>query len=116
MPAGQYNITVEQGATFKRTFAWNNHDGSPVSITGCSARMQIREKVDSSTALITISTGSEGGISMVEPNLIEVEITPTQTSSLKFEKGSYDLKLTQPDGTVVRLIEGRVNLSLAVTR
>ena len=46
MAAGLYDITIEQGATFQMNLTWKDSTGSPVNITGYTARMQVRENYE----------------------------------------------------------------------
>ena len=43
MAAAQYDILIEQGATFSRTFVWKDSSEVAVDLTGYTARMQIRK-------------------------------------------------------------------------
>jgi hypothetical protein len=63
--AGEYDITVEQGAGFMLPFRYEAPEGSPVDFTGSTARMQARTKFGAdvlfelSTADDTITLSSE---------------------------------------------------------
>jgi hypothetical protein len=49
--AGVLHITIEQGATFDPVMTWKDENGVAINLTGYTARMQIREDVDSATTL-----------------------------------------------------------------
>ena len=48
MAAGIYNFTIEQGATFTRTFKYKDSEGNPIDLVsgdGFTARMEIKDKI-----------------------------------------------------------------------
>ena len=116
MSASIYHLNIEQGATFTRTITWKDSTGAPVNLTGYTARMQIRERVESSTALVSLTSSSGitlGGVA----GTIVITITSTQTDSLpNMKKGVYDLELVSSGGVVTRLLQGEVVVSPQVTR
>ena len=40
--AAVYDITIEQGATFRLSLVWKDSSNVPVNLTGYTARMQVR--------------------------------------------------------------------------
>ena len=40
----RHNIRIEQGATWRLEVGWEDESGSPIDLTGWSARMQVREE------------------------------------------------------------------------
>lgn len=109
------NLTVYQGATFKRTWAvTSEEDGSPYNLTAWTARMQIRAKKKSEDYLLNLTT-ENGGI-IIEVTVEEsIYMSPEQTAELS-SSGVYDLELVDPQGEVIRIMEGSVTLSTEVTR
>jgi hypothetical protein len=122
MSAGSYNLEIEQGATLSKPIVVQNEDGSGVDLTGFTARLQARKTEASPDVLFELSTAN-GGIEITvtgEGDDVESTITLRRTAevtaALGFGPGKYDLELTAADGTVTRLLEGRVSLSREVTR
>jgi len=115
MPAGLYNITAEQGATFTRTITWNTSAGTPVNLTGYTARMQVRADYDASTALLDLTT-ENGGITLGGA-LGTIVLTATATATAALSSGSYvyDLELVL-GSTVTRLVQGSFVVNAEVTR
>ena len=115
MAAGIYDITIEQGATFQMNLTWKDSTGSPVNITGYSARMQVRENYESESTLVSLT--SSGGDIVLGGALgtIAITITASATQSLQLEEAVYDLELVS-GATVTRLIQGRAIISREVTR
>lgn len=117
MPAAIYDIpAIEQGADFFFDLTYKDDTGTPIDLTGYSARMQIREEVSSNIALVSISSATGeivlGGIA----GTIAVHIPASVTTGLSFNTGKYDLELEDSAGVVTRLIQGSVTLSPEVTR
>ena len=55
-PAGIYDITADQGSTFSRRITWLDSAGAPIDLTGYTAKMQVRETVDSTAVILELST------------------------------------------------------------
>jgi len=115
MSTGKHNFTIKQGSTFRKPLQWIA-GGSPVDMTGWSARMQIRPEVDSEIVIVELTT-ENGGIT-IEPleGKITLYISAESTAALSFEEAVYDIELEAPDGFVTRIVEGKVKLSPEVTR
>jgi hypothetical protein len=117
MPAGKHDIIIEQGATFRRVITWKDSAGVPINLTGYTAKMQVRERVGSSTVVLECSTantritlgGSAGTITIVAQDEVTVLLTA-------MPKAVYDLELTSPGGEVTRLLRGSVEIIGEVTR
>lgn len=117
MPATQLDLTFEQGATFAMTVTWKSDAGTPVDLTGYTAKMQVRWNYSDTDALATFSTasntitlgGAAGTISVLGP--------ATMAGVTKPKYGVYDLELTHTaSGRVVRLMQGRAFISPEVTK
>jgi hypothetical protein len=124
MLAGIYNMTCQQGSTFSRVITIrypdpNSPPGDPTyllyDLTGHQARMQVRRTVDSTTALVTLTTGG-GGITLGgEDGTIEITISAANTALLN-SSGVYDLEIVSGTGVVSRILQGEWRLSPEVTR
>lgn len=121
MIAGIYNILCEQGTTFGRVFELQYPDPVdpeiyyPYDLTGHTARMQVRRTIESSTAMITLTT-ENGGISLGgNDGRITILMSDEDTSSLT-SSGVYDLEIIDGGGAVSRVVQGEFVLSLEVTR
>lgn len=115
--AGKRNLTIEQGTTFRKSWTWRA--GSPsaaVDLTGCTARMQIRAKVDSAAILLELTTENNrivlGGVA----GTIDLIVSAADTAALAWKSGAYDLEIVFADGTVRRLLKGSVFIDPEVTR
>lgn len=115
MSAGQYDITIEQGATWQRNIVWKDSTGTPIDITGYSARMQIRTRKSSTSTLLSIDQDDYISVGTTD-GLLEISIPASVTAALDFRGAVYDIEIESPSGTVYRLLEGTAELSKEVTR
>ncbi len=121
MAAVVYNLEIEQGATYSLTIEWREDDGSTppngplIDTTDYDAFLQIRQKPGGLLYADWKSTGEDPEIAL-DAGVIYLKADATRTNALT-KQGVYDLELhnrTDP-GDVVRLIQGKVILSLQVT-
>lgn len=126
MRAGNYNITCEQGSTFRRLLEIEQPDlvndptGQtfvPFDLTGYSARMQVRRTLDSSSFMLELTTGN--GSLLINPadeiNQIFIDVSASVTASVQ-TSGFYDIEIENGDGVVSRILQGTFTLSPEVTR
>ena len=126
MAAGKYSFTIEQGATVDFEIAYKDSSGNPIDLTGYQARMQLRPSPGSDILYLTLSSSLKAdgtdlnlsGSSGLKPptsGTIGVYISAVSSSQLSFDLVSYDLELASSNGTVTRLLEGKVKLSQEIT-
>lgn len=111
MPAIQFNLHVEAGATFERSLIYTNDDGTLFDLTGYTAELQVRLTPTSSTAVIELEPEID-----VETATISWTFTAAQTALLTASSYVYAIELTREDGYVIRLLEGSVIPSPEVVR
>lgn len=88
---------------------------APVDLVGMTGRMQVREKLDSPTTILELTT-ENGGIVIDNTNkTISINITATQTAALTFSSAVYSLELVK-DQVVTPFITGSLSLVKEVTR
>lgn len=113
MPSFTLNLKIDQGTTFSKKAIWKSGTPpTPVNLTGCTAKMQIRDKVGSSTVLLELTT-ENGGIVLggVTGSIEFCKLSAATTSQIAWRIGVYDLKITFADSTVKRKISGTVSVS-----
>jgi hypothetical protein len=117
MPAATMNITIEQGATYRKVLIWKTGTPeTPVDLTDVTARAQIRAEIDADAVLLSMTT-ENGGITITPlAGQIELYISADDTAEISWASGVWDLELVLADGDVVRLVKGRVRVSREVTR
>lgn len=114
MNPGKYNMICPQGTTFSKQLTYTI-DNVPVDLTTYTARMQVREKYTSKTAVIDITT-ENGGITLGgEDGTIDLNISHEVTSLIIAKEYVYDLELIS-SSNVYRLIEGKFVVTPEVTR
>jgi hypothetical protein len=125
MPAGRYNLLIEQGATYTLELQYKDSNGAIVDLTGYSGRLQIRPSIGSPTAYLCLSSSlnpdgtglnfsGSNGTTPPTSGSIGVYISATTSSMLTFDTGVYDLEI-QSGTFVTRLLQGNVQLSKEVT-
>ena len=113
MAAGIYNFTIEQGATFQRTFKYKNADGTSLAISDTAEiNMQIRETIGSPDPIPNGTFRSGSGFTLSK-GLDDVQnqftlIIPAATSSnFNFTTAVYDIELIENNITT-RLLQGKI--------
>jgi hypothetical protein len=123
-------FVIDQGANWPTQLVLQNDNGTPLNLTGCQVRLQIRPFPGSSTLLLDLST-QDGSIT-VKPLLGQInwDVPVSETETFTQTKGitvppvfgsncvafgSYDLLVEWPNGQVTRYLCGQVALSPATT-
>lgn len=89
---------------------------TPVNLSGYTARMQIRNKVDSTSSIIELTTENSGIILDNINKTILLKMPASATSAFNFINAVYSLELVSSGGQVTTLISGNVTLVKEVTR
>jgi hypothetical protein len=127
MAAAEYDLFIEQGATFRFTLIYGRKDGTtdpqgnpnvtPYDLTGCVARMQIRQRRGG--VVLIAATTTNGGIIFdddLTTGRMVITITDEATDSLTMSKAKYDLEITWGSGDVTRILQGSVKISPNITQ
>lgn len=129
MQAGVYDIQVEQGADWSISLIWKDDTGTPVNLTGYTARLQIRKafketstKLDLTSAAGAIVLGGSAGTVMVNATAAQTSGISLDYQLLFWKDGKqtqsmvYDLILTDSSSRVTRLLQGAAFIYPEVTR
>ena len=134
------DLTVRQGETFSYVFTYKDNAGSAIDLTGYTARAAIkRSPNDGETPTVYFSTGSDadggtitlGGAAgtvtlamtaaQTQAMLTDVDIlalVPPEKRARHYKRDEpfvWDLEIEAADGTVTRLLEGRVIVQRGVS-
>ena len=110
-------LTIYQGATFRKRLTWRTPSKVPIDLTGCTARMQVREDYGSPLPLLELTT-ENGGVTIdpVETGVLHLYLSDADTSACLWDGGVFDIEIVHPSGDVTRLMQGSVSVSPEVTR
>lgn len=113
--AATVNLSMDQGATWIRSFALKDGSGNPVDLTGATAAMMFRVEMADTPCLslaigtgLTIPTPANGVIAA----RVEAGGLPTFEKDTKLR---HDFVLTQ-GGIATRIFQGVTSYSPGVTR
>ena len=116
MQPAKLNLTIKQGATFRKRLTWRGSNKKPINLTGYTAKMQARSAYGDPQVLFELST-ENGGITLGgTAGTVELYTSDEATALFNFERALYDLFLYAPNGDALPLFEGNVRLVLGVTR
>lgn len=117
MAAAKYNFDIEQGSTFNPILYWKTgKPATPIDLTGCKARMQVRKAVNSTDTVADLTT-ENGGIVLGGVNgTIQIIIAASVTSTYLWNIAVYDLEIIFADLSVRRLLSGNILNTPEVTR
>ena len=87
----------------------------PVSLSGYTARMQIRAKIDSDAVIHTLTTENGGIVLDNTAKTITIVMQDEVTQTFTFKSAVYDLELIS-GGEVTQLVTGGISLVREVTR
>jgi hypothetical protein len=115
MAASTYDIAAEQGTNYAATLTYANSAGTPINITGYSARMQVRRSAGSSNAVLTLTNAS--GITLGgAAGTVAIAISAAALAVVDAGNYRYDLELVSGAGVVTKLISGDFIVTGEVTR
>lgn len=124
MAAAEFHFTnlvgrnaMEQGATFDYPMTMTDDYGNPVNLTGWTFRMQLRSSVSSGTIVLSLTTANSRIVIDDETlGKFRLLVSATDTESVAAGYYVYDLEAVKPGGEVIRLIEGKMQVTAQVTR
>lgn len=112
MPAANYNIVIDKGATFEKNLTIRDNANLPLDLTAVvSARSSLRTRPQDDTAYnftVTVSDAVNGEINWT--------MSATNTNLLPAGTNSYDLEIEWADGRVERLLMGTATVRPNITR
>jgi hypothetical protein len=108
-----YNLTIDQGTDFFRTFTVVDNDNVPVNITGFSISGKLKKSTigANNTAIpfvITITDAVTGKVKM--------ELSNITTDLLIPGRYVYDIELINTSNKIFRIVEGIITVNPNITK
>lgn len=120
MPATIYKVIIPQYADWDDAITVTDAtSGATLDLSGYTAKIQGRERYDSTSALFEITqvVGADGYITLGTDGTIKWKLKASKTATLAAPAEIvWDLRLVSPDGAVIRPVEGTATVSPAATR
>ena len=134
--AENYTLKIDAGADYFWAFRLKDEDGNYLNLSSCSAAMKLKNKYDSVSELVSLTSETDGGITFEKwddvtsewIDTITIHITDIQTAPLvdyevldsdgdvAYGEGVYDLEITDEESMVTRTIQGYWIASPEVTK
>jgi hypothetical protein len=122
---GRYDIITQQGVTYDLPIAYRDVAGTPIDLTGYTARIQVRELpsfpvlVEFNSALtsngfIFLAGAAEDREDGANGNL-RLFLTASNSANIAPLVARYQLNITDSEGYVTPIIEGRFEIQGSVT-
>lgn len=105
--ARAFNIVIDQGANFEEDFTLSDADGNSLNVSGYTANATIKEYYTYGNA-VAFSTSLTTG-------KVTITMNANTTSNLAPGRYVFDVKITDGDGVVTRVVEGQATVSPKVT-
>jgi hypothetical protein len=126
MAAGNYDILIEQGATFEITLTLKDVNAVPINLTGLTFRGKIRKAFTDVAAVANFTFAVQDQTSPSTVGKVIVSLSATTTAALETSaKGTvrtlttmvYDIESENPlTGFVTRWLQGQAMVSPEVTK
>jgi hypothetical protein len=111
--ANSYDITIEQGSSFNLNLTAKDSSGTPLNLSGYEATGQIRYGYGSTGVLLPLNATVDNSY---VSGIINLSLTPTQTSSLPVTKAVYDIEVYASNGFTFKAIRGYAEILPEVSR
>ena len=110
-----YDILVDQGATLNRALFLKTAIKTAITLTGYIGRMHIREYLDSSTIIKTLTTANGQIIIDGVLGRVDIFLPPADTQTLEAKDYVYDLELESSSGEVTKVVSGKLTVRSEIT-
>ena len=105
------NLYIDQGSDFNSIVTLTSQDGTPLDLTGFTAKSQFRKSYQSSSATefgVTIYSAVDGQI--------RISLPASVSTTLNAGRFLYDVEITSYTGERKRVLEGIVVLTPEITK
>jgi len=111
-----YELNIDQGANLSLEIALKNADGTPLNLTGYTARMQLRASYTAPEVILELTTENSRIVITPLSGVVMLLLSAITTATLIAKSYVYDLELVSPTGFVFRALQGEAIVSPEVTR
>lgn len=116
MTVANYQLTIDQGTNFTLTLTWQNPNGTPVDLTGYTAKVHVVDNLNNRTSLLefnSVSGGSPGTTLTLggTAGTVTMGLTAAASAALTFTDGQYAVLVDSPGGVITRLLQGTVHVN-----
>jgi hypothetical protein len=112
MAAAYQELFLEQGTTFTTNITLDNVDGTPLNLTGVTAKSQIRKSYYSANTTAQFDVA----INIPTSGVILLTLNAPTTANIAAGRYVYDVAIKDTTNTVTRVLEGIVNVIPQVTK
>jgi hypothetical protein len=102
MKPGRYPLTIYQGNPLDITITWRDKDGDLVDLSGCRAKLQIKQSPDGAI----LGYWEDGNGIELGGSAGTIRILIKETEKMTWENGVWRLVIEPEDGESLTLIEG----------
>lgn len=107
--ADSVSLIIDQGTSFEADFLVKDSSNTIIDISTYTGTGKARKFVNSNTAItMQVNTFSNG--------ILRASLTHVQTNNMSYsDRYSYDIKLTTPSNTIIRVVEGIITIKPQVS-
>lgn len=110
----QVDLCLPQGQTWDTEIIWEA-DGTPVNLSGWTARMMLRTTAEAASPTVSLSTATST-MTALSNGTIGLSYSAISSAAITAATYLYDLEVVNPSGNVRRLMQGRAVVSREITR
>jgi len=117
MAAGEYEIVIEKGSTFDRTFQYTVPDGRAIDLTGAYCRFLMKDHKDDTQVIVdlysNVKAESDKYIQIVDPptvGMMRLFFAASLIDEWNFNRANYEFTIYFPSGHQEMILRGAVRL------
>lgn len=110
-----YDLFWDQGSTVDQVIVWKDATGTPINLSGYSARMQLRPSIESTTVTLELTTANSRIVLGGAAGTIQLLVSASTMVSIRPGTYVYDLEMVS-GSSVTKILSGCVKVAAEVTR
>lgn len=111
------NLSIYQGADFRRALELRNESSALIDLTGYTFRGQIKSSYADASPVFSFDFTLRNQVS--DTGVVDMRLPAEDTAAVSITKPTdykYDIEMVDGDGIVTRIVEGNVKLYPEVTK